>query len=799
MITIYNRIWIHKKLLSVIIVLLLGVLSFTWFRGDFLIYNSDIDTPLNPSRGIVRALNVWDINDALGSHNPLVIASLIPFQVLWASLGNVFSLVTSQKIMFYLLFSGSGLSMYFLTSTLIKEKRREIASLISAIFYMLNPFSMILIWPQPTTFIFLYTFLPLLLALFIRGLERTNTFKSVFLMCLIWLLTTATAYQNPRFVIVTWTPMLLYLFFYMLTRREVIHPIQFTVTLALIWFALNAYWMLPNMVYVTEDYGEFGYEALGLSDLSAFKLNSAQIIDVMRLSGYWALSDGFKGDPYYIWATVYSSPLFLSISFFMCLFAFLPLLLRPRDKNIIFFTLLALYGSFLVKGPNPPLGEINTWVISHISFLARIFRHNYEYFGIYIPLSYAFLIGYSLVHLSNYAKIGVRGEAHRSKRLASIKNMGGILTISLIVFLLLGVYAWPFWTGDVIYPGGKVIPSSRVKIPNYYYEAGNWLNSQNEDFRILSLPMASWSSYATYWWNNGSHGYSGVNPIVWLLPKPAIVSGQSGHGLSGFIIQNWLAEAEAGFENGENYTMLSKLLTFLNVKYVSFHRDANWRFIEEHPWYISTSPESFQSVLRSQEGLQLEKSFGQLDFYRNEYWRPLHVYATTAGILIHNVGEMLEVVEENDFVPGTSVFLLSKPSNQQLPIPFTTTLASYNKNNMLIIYEKSNPTKYIVHIKASKPFFLVFSKSYHKDWVAYVDGQQIPNEYHFIGNGYANAWYINKTGTYTATLEFLPQKLFYIGSAISITTLILCTLYISKNKIKTIYKRYIKKRNSQSR
>jgi len=65
-----------------------------------------------------------------------------------------------------------------------------------------------------------------------------------------------------------------------------------------------------------------------------------------------------------------------------------------------------------------------------------------------------------------------------------------------------------------------------------------------------------------------------------------------------------------------------------------------------------------------------------------------------------------------------------------------------------------------------------------------------------MANGFSNAWYINKTGTYTITLEFWPQKLFYTGSTISITTLILCTLYISKDKIKTTYKQYIKKNKS---
>ena len=110
-----------------------------------------------------------------------------------------------------------------------------------------------------------------------------------------------------------------------------------------------------------------------------------------------------------------------------------------------------------------------------------------------------------------------------------------------------------------------------------------------------------------------------------------------------------------------------------------------------------------------------------------------------------------------------------------------------------ITFQEINPTKYEVEVEnATQPFFLVFSESYDKGWVASIDGQQIPDQYHFTANGYANGWYINKTGTYTITLEFWPQKLFYVGSAISIVTLILCTLYVSKDKIKIIYRKYIK-------
>jgi len=125
-----------------------------------------------------------------------------------------------------------------------------------------------------------------------------------------------------------------------------------------------------------------------------------------------------------------------------------------------------------------------------------------------------------------------------------------------------------------------------------------------------------------------------------------------------------------------------------------------------------------------------------------------------------------------------------------------------------VVFKKIDPTRYKVHVEnASAPFFLVFSSTYDKDWVAHFrdlnslqtfSSERVPDEYHFMANGYANAWYINKTGTYTITLEFWPQKLFYIGSTISITTLTICVLYLSKNKIKTLYHYLKKKRRSRT-
>jgi hypothetical protein len=38
---------------------------------------------------------------------------------------------------------------------------------------------------------------------------------------------------------------------------------------------------------------------------------------------------------------------------------------------------------------------------------------------------------------------------------------------------------------------------------------------------------------------------------------------------------------------------------------------------------------------------------------------------------------------------------------------------------------------------------------------------------HSVVNGYANAWYVDKKGTYTITLEFLPQRIFTLSLLVS--------------------------------
>jgi len=142
-----------------------------------------------------------------------------------------------------------------------------------------------------------------------------------------------------------------------------------------------------------------------------------------------------------------------------------------------------------------------------------------------------------------------------------------------------------------------------------------------------------------------------------------------------------------------------------------------------------------------------------------------------------------------------------------------------------IDFEKVNPTRYVVSVKrAERPFWLVFSESFHKGWKAYARmpeirsqksevsreqrnkneqwsalisawrdrGKRIELTEHHLVNGYANAWWVDvgrlkaqgvgpkadSSDEFEIVLEFKPQRLFEIGIMISALTFLGCIVFL---------------------
>ena len=133
-------------------------------------------------------------------------------------------------------------------------------------------------------------------------------------------------------------------------------------------------------------------------------------------------------------------------------------------------------------------------------------------------------------------------------------------------------------------------------------------------------------------------------------------------------------------------------------------------------------------------------------------------------------------------------------------------------NPAAIDFELLNPTKKLVHIKgATTPFYLAMSEAYHPQWQAqltnnkiqglfnkwipWVNPDRISDDKHFELDGFLNGWFVepeqlcannnsackkNTNGSYDIemTVEFFPQRWFYLGLLISGTTLLGCLLYL---------------------
>ncbi|MFC1946130.1 hypothetical protein ACFLW1_02905 [Chloroflexota bacterium] len=401
---------LHRGILiDLLLIAVIGTLAISWFRGDFLILYGDFDFYPEWHDTFFRTFYSWDV-EGMAVPNTQVLVALMPYEVFRTfTLGFLgLSPVVAEKILFYLCFTMSGLSMYYLVR--VTSEKRRLVGLVAAFSYMFNPYNVIFTWGGAITYtIFFYASFPLILALFIKGLNERRGFKYIFFFCLLWMVTTNSSYVNPKWMALTWLILGAYLIFYILThriRQNILPSLRFSGVLFASWVVLNLYWLIPNFYALgTELRATFAiYKATGTTDILAPWLSGSlpSIGDAMRLSGFWGLYSGVGGDPFYNWAASYSSPLLIFISFLMPVLAFFSLATRARNKYVIFFTLVALFIIFQLKGPNPPLGDITRWFYTNIPLVRDIGISPFANLSPALTLSYSFLIGHgidSLYHL----------------------------------------------------------------------------------------------------------------------------------------------------------------------------------------------------------------------------------------------------------------------------------------------------------------------------------------------------------------------------------------------------------------
>ncbi|MBL7085738.1 MAG: hypothetical protein ISS28_01380 [Candidatus Cloacimonetes bacterium] len=629
----------------IIIILIIGLLSITWFKGNFIIDSFDFNFSYSRIMFFYHNLFNWD-DTSLGNLNSKWSAFLVSYSSFLAFTEIVgFSLVFAEKLLFYFWFISAGLSMYYLSHIL---KIGKVGKLISALFYMMNPFSLVFIWNSSLGLLQIpYAFAPMILALYIYGLNNKKGISYILSISVFWFIITTTAYVNPTYAILHWGLIFSYLIYHILTQKnnQIYRCMKFTLILLILWVMLNSFWIFPTALELREMFRE---ATTPIHPLQEFKQNSIYLMGALRLTGYWATETWgwYKGDSFYSWSPNYYPQTFLSaLSFSIPILVFSSLLITNNKKITLYFSVLAIFALFLIKGNFPPFNEFNLWFFNSFSFLSRAFRHPNKY-AILICLSYSLLLGIGTNGIYNFLQKRIK---------LKIISHSYLLIIFIIFFIAL---AFPFWTGDVIYPGGKIIPSARVIIPNYYKEANDWLNKNDIDFRILSLPQGK-RQYIAYSWPSG---FFGVNPSRWLLSRPNI-----------WASNNISLMINKKIETSSYNNNTAKVLGLLSVKYVVEYKDIKWEYISGNNDFFNYDSLKLTNFLNSQNALNLEKTFGKLDFYEmnNLNFLP-HVYTSNQFILTESVDMMFNEIEKNSFTPGNQILFLREQESkfeflEQLP------------------------------------------------------------------------------------------------------------------------------------
>ncbi len=120
----------------------------------------------------------------------------------------------------------------------------------------------------------------------------------------------------------------------------------------------------------------------------------------------------------------------------------------------------------------------------------------------------------------------------------------------------------------------------------------------------------------------------------------------------------------------------------------------------------------------------------------------------------------VDQIEDEDYL----IEIKGKGLNQQV------------EQNPEITFSNVNPTEYNVEIVCQKPFFLIFSESFHPGWSAYAEGRKLKN--HFVANSFANGWYVEKVGSYKINIKFQPQTYFRAALLISAVFSIICFIFL---------------------
>ncbi len=713
-------------IIEILLIFLIGLVPLLWFRQGYIISNGDnFPIFLNP-QNTSTVTYLWSF-DSMGY------ASQWPCVAIYQYIAFFFSCLGMRtgaiQILFQVFFfMGAGFSMYYLSKVVYPNLR--ISPLIASFFYMFNFFVLETI--LNVGFAWSYTFLPLLIALLIQAINASYkhdnkvAHRYIIYFAISSTIALSLARINPANVALIFLGIATTFLYYLLKnwKQLKVHLVLIGKILLVI-VPINLWWLLPTLnAYV------FSPQVLN-SQINVVSWSWTQdrssFLNLFWLNGIWTWSPEYF--PYF---GSYSNPLLTIVVFIPFLLATIALLFKSSKSGFNAYIMLSiLFFMFLAKGLHEPLSQLNL-LISQIIPYMNMFREPTSKFTILIVLFLALLIGYAADHLLNL-------KALNSKR---------IIKIALAIFLIATfvIAAFPLVTNPIETKTQDLPFSAYVKIPNYWIQATNWINGQNGDYSVLITPLDDFYQMPYTW------GYYGTDQLIDQLFQKPIISTDY---LNWYYVNPDTTANLQQLQTAIKYNNTAEFKAFLdlfNVKYIVQRDDIEWNLTGILAGRQIMSPTEMQTFLSQQSYLHLVEEFGQLKIYEYTESKPSLYIVSPQKLQQYDVSLLNMTEVDQTFLDNTE-----------------------SQSATILNYQTISPTEITATVNASQPFILATSQALDRSWVAYVNGVGIKPIPLYLG---LSGFMINKTGQFDVTIEYEPQLWFYYCSAISVSTLILCLLYL---------------------
>jgi hypothetical protein len=492
--------------------------------------------------------------------------------------------LTERVFFFYPLPFLAVFSMYYLSYVIFHGR---ISCFFSSLVYALNCYMMFWAEGGGATIAFAGALIPLVLAFFVKSLERwslKNCVATGFILAIL-------ASYELRIAYITFGITVSYLIFDLLIKITRVRkkfgtilgqlPKSFgvlAITLC-IFVVLHAFWILPAFMFSGVAVPSGNNQPFWVPTLS---INS--IMDSLVLYHRW---------------TLYINPerTMLPVLFAVPILAFFPILYR-RKPIVIYLSLLFLVCNFFATGTKAPFGgELYLWLFLNFPGFSAFREPTKFLFGATLACALLFgvateIIVNKLAQFHMFGRIDKKRKNWKVPKVSYSKILQGI-ALFLITLLLLSTS----WATLVCRPYGTF---NTHQIPNEYFQIRDWLKPQPDYFRTLWFPY-----HPDYFMNDQWH--------------PAI------YPYLGFPAFGYYFLFQEFFQNRTNY--LGKIYGLASVKYIIISPESTWKVHGFH------SVDPYENILDHQSGLEKFRLFNNITIYENKFVIP-RFYATQNGILV---------------------------------------------------------------------------------------------------------------------------------------------------------------------